>query len=516
MEKSILRATTVVLLMNLVAKLLGFGREMVIARVFGANMYTDAYLVAYTLPYFLQTILGFALVTVTVPLLTKYLIDGRKEEAFRVGNYFINLVAVFMAFCAVLGVLFAPFLVKITAPLFNAETAAIATGLTRIMFPSVVFMGLGMVVTGILNAQHRFLAAAFAPGFSSFIIIVGLWLVGSNYGIEGLACATLISFLGLLAVQLPSLFRSGYRYRPEISLRHADVKIAMATILPIVLGTAVNQIYFALNRIFASGLAEGSISALNYASKLVNFPSGVFVAAIASAVYPSFSEFVIKGEKDRLAGSLQKGVGMVMLMGIPAAIGLIVLRVPIVQLLFEGGAFTHENTLQTASALLYFSIGLFPFAAILVLTRVFYAFGDVKIPVYAGIAGIAINVATSFLAIGPLAHNGLALANSFAAIANMLIFFVVLKKYLPGLSYRPFVDSFLRIGISSLGMGLAIRFALPVLERVFGTGGDRGLLLVVAIAICGGIALYILLCFLFRIREAVYMKEIISRKIHRK
>ncbi len=516
MQMSILRATTVVMVMNLLSKILGFGREMVIARVFGANMYTDAYLVAYTLPYFLQTILGFALVTVTVPLLTKYLLDDRKTEAFEVSNYFINLIIIVMAACAVLGVALAPVLVKIIAPLFNAETAALATKLTRIMFPSVIFMSLGMVITGILNANHKFLAAAFAPGFSSFIIIVGLLMVGSSYGIYGLAGVTLISFVGFLVVQLPSLFHMGFRYQPKISLSHSDVKTAMSTIVPIVLGTAVNQIYFALNRVFASGLAEGSISALNYASKLVNFPGGVFVAAIAAAVYPSFTEYAFKGEHKKLTSSLEKGMGMVMLLGIPAAVGLIVLRVPIVQLLFEGGAFTHENTLQTASALLYFSIGLFPFAAILVLTRVFYSFGDVKMPVYAGIAGIAINVVASLLLVGPLTHSGLALANSLAGIANMLIFFVVLKKYLPNLAYKPFVDSFLRIALASFVMGAAIHFSLPSLMAAFGNGGSKGMFLVVLIEIGGGILLYVLSVFLLKLKEANYVKEIITRKLHKK
>lgn len=516
MQKSILQATTVVLVMNLLAKVLGFGREMVIARVFGANMYTDVYLVAYTLPYFLQAILGFALVTVTVPLLTKYLIDDRKDEAFMVSNYFINLLAIVMAVLSVLGVVLAPLLVKLTAPFFSADAAAMATHLTRIMFPSVIFMSVGMVVTGILNANHRFLAGAFAPGFSSFIIIIGVLLFGSAYGIDTLAIATLASFVGFFLVQLPSLFHMGYRYRPVLSLRHPDVKTVMVTIVPIVMGTAVNQIYFALNRIFASGLAEGSISALNYANKLVNFPGGVFVAAIAAAIYPSFTEYAYKGELKKLASSLEKGIGIVMLLGIPAAIGLMVLQVPIVQLLFEGGAFTHQNTLDTASALFYFSIGLFPFAAVLVLTRVFYAFGDVKMPVYAGIVGIVVNVAGSLLLMGPMAHNGLALANSLSGVVNMLIFFVALKRYLPELKYKPFLDSFVRISLASLVMGAAIYFSKDALFAFFGNDGGKGTMMVVLIGIAGGIALYVLLAFLLRVKEAFYVKEMISQKIHKK
>ena len=272
MANNITKAAAVIVVMNLVAKILGFVREMAIAGAFGATMDTDAYLVAYTLPYSLQAVLGSALFTVTVPLLTKYLLEDNQKEANLVGNYFLNLVALAMLVITILGIAFAPILVTVTAPSLDNETAALAVQLTRIMFPSILFMSIGMVLSGYLNANHRFLVSASAPALCSAIIIVSVLFVTR---IQGLAVGTLLGFIGLMLIHFPSVAKTGFRYRFKLSWNHPDVRMAMVSLIPIVLGTSVNQIYYILNRIFASGLAEGSISVLNYASKVVNLPSGV-------------------------------------------------------------------------------------------------------------------------------------------------------------------------------------------------------------------------------------------------
>ncbi|NMA15306.1 MAG: murein biosynthesis integral membrane protein MurJ, partial [Clostridia bacterium] len=274
MTKSIAKAAGIVLMMNLASKILGFVRETVIANKFGASELTDAYLVAYTLPYFLQAILGFALVTAVVPVLTKYLVKKDYEQAWHVASTIINLTAALLIVFSLLGMIAAAFLVKITAPGFSPDLSRLATDLALIMFPSVVFMGVGMVLTGILNATYKFAVPAFAPGFSNIIIIVTVIFFGSRYGVTGLAVGTLVSFFGFLILQIPVLKSIKFKYSFSFDYRHPAVKQAAYSIGPIVLGVAVNQIYFALNRIFASGLAEGSISALNFANKLMTLPLG--------------------------------------------------------------------------------------------------------------------------------------------------------------------------------------------------------------------------------------------------
>ncbi|MEG0873758.1 MAG: murein biosynthesis integral membrane protein MurJ [Clostridiales bacterium] len=511
MGNSVSRAALVVVIMNLLAKVLGFLREVAIAGVFGATMQTDAYNVAYTLPYSLQQVLGQALLTITVPLLTKYLVEEKRKEANLMASYLVNATAGAMIVLGGLGVLFAPLLVKVFAPSLNGEVVTLAVQLTRIMFPAIIFMSIGMVFSGVLNANRKFLSGAFAPAFSSLIIIISVITLGKHFGIQGLAYGTLLSFVGFLLVILPGVKRTGYTYTPKLSLKNEEIRTAMLSLVPIVLGTSVNQIYYILNRIFASGLPEGSISVLNYASKVVGLPSGIFVAAIAVAIYPSFTEYALKGQKDYFVNSLEKGMGIVMLLAIPSTIGLVVLANPIVSVLFQRGAFDQLAALNTADALIWYSIGLFPYAAILVLMKAFYAFGDVKLPIYAGIFGIITNVVVSFITMGFMGHTGLALATSLASTVNMLVFFVALKKHLPTLKYRPFVQSFAKITISSLGMGAGVLLVGLILSKL----GITGNLPFVLCGILVGVAIYFALVYILKVREIMYLKEIIMKKVHR-
>ena len=508
MANNITKAAAVIVVMNLVAKILGFVREMAIAGAFGATMYTDAYLVAYTLPYSLQAVLGSALVTVTVPLLTKYLLEDNQKEANLVGNFFLNLVALAMLVITILGIAFAPILVTVTAPSLDNETAALAVQLTRIMFPSILFMSIGMVLSGYLNANHRFLVSASAPALCSAIIIVSVLFVTR---IQGLAVGSLLGFIGLMLIHFPSVAKTGFRYRFKLSWNHPDVRMAMVSLIPIVLGTSVNQIYYILNRIFASGLAEGSISVLNYASKVVNLPSGVFVAAIAVAIYPYLTEYAMKGEEDKLDRIIHKGVGLVMFLGIPSAVGLMILRQPIITLLFQRGAFDAAATLNTSSALFWYSLGLLPYAVILVMMKVYYAFEDNKLPLYAGMIGILVNVVISFLTVRWMGSDGLALATSLASTANMLVFFIALKKHMSHFRYRPLLQSFGKILFSSLLMAAAV----SVVEWCLRLLGMESNFIIVALGIISGVAVYLLAASVMKLREFDDMKEILLRKIKR-
>ena len=508
LSKNVTLAAAIILVMNLIAKVLGFVREMVIARVFGATMYTDAYLVAYQLPYSVQQVVGWAIVSVTVPLLTKHIVEGDRKEADHSANFFLNSTAWLMLVVSLLGVLAAPLLVQLTAPALQADTAALAVQLTRIMFPSVLFVCLGMVLTGILNANRRFGVAAFAPAFSSIIIIGVVLLFGRYQGIWGLAWGTLLSFVGFFLIQIPSLLRTGWRYQFCLPRKNKEIQTALASLVPIILGMSVNQIYYILNRFFASGLAEGSISALNYGAKLAQFPAGVFVSAIAVAIYPLLTEYAIVGDLKRFRDALEKGIGVVLLLSAPAAVGLMVLRVPIVRLLFEHGAFTAADTLAASSALFYYAGGIVAYSLILVLLRVFFAFSDVKVPVYAGLCGIAANVLVSLVLMRSMGHDGLALATTVGSTVNMLVFFFFLKKHLPEMTFGPLLVSVGKIFAASLLMGAAVALTARLLSGC----GD---LTVLMAGISVGVLFYLLLVVVFRMREGQWVKEMIMKKIGR-
>ena len=509
LKKNVTIAAAVVVVMNLVAKVLGFIREMVIARVYGATMFTDAYLVAYSLPSAAQQVIGWAIVSVVVPLLTKRLVEEKDDEIRLTANYFLNSTALLMLVLSVIGIAAAPLLISLTAPSLDAETNALAVEMTRILFPVVLFYCIGMVLTGILHAYRRFVVAAFAPAFSSIIVILSVLLFGHLWGIWGLVFGTLVSFLGFFLLQIPSARAAGWRYSFAFPRHNDEIRLALVNLVPIILGMSVNQIYYMLNRFFASGLAEGSISALNYGSKLAQFPAGVFVSAIAVAIYPLLTEYAVRGDKESFRNALEKGLGVVMLLTIPAAVGLIVLRVPIVRILFEHGAFTPADTLAASSALMYYAIGTVAYSMIMVLLRVFFAFSDIKTPVIAGCFGIAANIAVSWLTMDAMGHDGLALATTMGSIVNMLVFFFFLKKHLPKMVFSPMLVSFGKIGLSALLMGLAV----AVLEYFFASLGDWFVIIVGALC---GIALYLGLAALLRTREMGWVKEIVMKKLSKK
>jgi len=510
MPKSIAHAAVIIMIMNLVSRLLGFGRETVIANQFGATFLTDAYLVAYTLPYFLQAVLGMALVSSIVPVITRYLVKGEEGEAWRIASITLNWTVLFMAVLTALGMIGAKGLVFLTAPGFDEATAGLATVLTIIMFPSVIFMGAGMLITGILNARKSFAVAAFAPGFSSMIIIISVIALG-DLGIQYLAWGTLVSFLGGFLIQIPILKRIGFKYYWDWSLTHPEVRGIFINLLPIFLGTAVNQLYLAINRIFASGLAEGSISALNYSGKLMNLPMGIFVLAVSSAIFPTLSEHAVKNDRDSLAQTLNKGLKLVLLITIPAAAGLMALRVPVVKLLFERGAFDAVATQMTADALFYFCLGMFAMAANMVITRAYYALRDVKTPLYLGLISIVVNIVASIAFVPFMGHSGLALANTLASIFSSVAMYLLLARHLPNLYLASLLSTTGKAVVAAVLCAVSAGLSYSFLQGLIGFGGTKGLLLEVMAGIIAGAAVYGITVLILKERETLGLLRSLSR-----
>ncbi|MBR5329164.1 MAG: murein biosynthesis integral membrane protein MurJ [Firmicutes bacterium] len=508
LKKNVTVAAALVMVMNLVAKVLGFLREMVIARVYGATMFTDAYLVAYSLPSAAQQVIGWAIVAAVVPLLTKRIVEGEAGAIRETANTFLNSTALLMLLISAVGIIASPLLIKLTAPSLDAETTALAVDMMRILFPVVLFYCIGMVLTGILHAHRRFAIAAFAPAFSSIIVIFAVLLCGHAFGIWGLVLGTLVSFVGFALIQVPSAHAAGWRWSLVLPKKNEEINMALVNLVPIILGMSVNQIYYMLNRFFASGLAEGSISALNYGSKLAQFPAGVFVSAIAVAIYPLLTEYAVRGDKENFHRALDKGLGVVLLLTVPAAIGLVVLRIPVVRILFEYGAFTPSDTLASASALMFYAIGTVAYSLIMVLLRVFFAFSDIKTPVIAGLCGITVNIVISLLLVNTMEHDGLALATTLGSTANMLVFFAFLPKHLPDMSVRPLLLSVVKISVAALLMGAVVKVVMLWM-------GGLGDLAVIVVGLLVGIFVYLGLVVAFRTREIGWVKDMVKKKLGR-
>ena len=493
-------AALVLMGMNTLARLLGFVRETAVAAMFGASRYTDAYQVAYTIPYFLQMVLGVALVSSVVPAMVRCIEDGREEEGWLAASITMNFTFLLMAAFAVAGVLGARLLVRWTAPGFDAETASVAQRMTALMFPSVLFMSVAMLITGILNARRRFAVAAFAPAFASFVIIAGVLLFGARSP-DALPLASLLSFVCMLLVQLPALRRIGFHYHFSFDRTNPVVRGVFRNLGAVFLGTATYQIYLAINRFFASGLSAGSISALNFAGKLMNLPLGIFVAAVSVGIFPLLSAQALEADKREMWDTANRGLKLVLIFTLPAAAGLMALGQPIVRLLFERAAFTADATVLTAGVLFWFGPGMGAMAATQVLTRAFYALTDTKTPLLFGLSSIAVNIGASIVLTPLMGAGGLALANSLASLYYAVGMYIVLQHRFPQAGSRSLLQTMAKVLVGSLATAVAAigvyRSVAPVLLH----RGGLGQLITVGGAVCAGILGFLVVIFLLKENE---------------
>ncbi|MDS1029657.1 murein biosynthesis integral membrane protein MurJ [Bacillota bacterium LX-D] len=505
------KAAFIVLIMNLISRVLGFVRDAVIAKQFGASGATDAYLVAYTLPYSLQAILGVAFATLVVPVVTGYLLRKEEEQGWKVVSSMLNGTTLLLTILTILGMIFAPFLVRIMAPGFSGQTVELTAHLSRIMFPSIIFMGTGMLLTGVLNAGKQFTIPAFAPALANIIVILAVLVFGAEYRVEGLAYGTLAGFVGFFLIQIPNLRKINFRYHWVMNFQDPGVRSMIFAIVPMSLSISINQILLALNRFFASHLTAGSITALDFANRLMNLPLGIFAAAVSTAIFPAMAEGVAKKDFAALAQTVRKGLGMVTVAIVPAAIGLIVLKEPIVRLVFERGAFDARATVLTSTSLLYFSLGLWFIAVNTILTRAFYAMQDLKSPLLLGLVSVVADIVLSIILLPKMGHNGLALANSLAAVLNMFQLYWSLQLKVKGIGSKGLVKTTVVTFGASLAMGAVAVALYSGLGNWFGISQLGNLINLTITCTCSAL-LYVLLVLAFKIDEIQAFLAILKRK----
>jgi putative peptidoglycan lipid II flippase len=458
----IVRAAGLVMTLYVASRALGLLREMVISHQFGTGGDLDAYLAAFRLPDILfQIIAGGALASAFIPTYAEYLTRGDEKRGWRLASSVINLVLVLTTALAALAMALAPWLVQtIIAPGFDPARQALTVQLMRLMLITPIVFGVSGVVMGILNARQHFLLPALAPIVYNLGIIAGAILLAPTMGVTGLAVGVVVGALGHLLVQIPGLVRQGMLYVPVLGLRDPGVHEVGRLMLPRAVGLAAVQVNFLVNTILASGLVAGSLSALNYAWLLMLLPQGVFAQAVATAAFPTFSAQAARGERDAMRSTLSATLRAVLYLALPAAVGLIVLREPLVELVFQRGAFTGRSTQMVAWALGLFALGLPAHSAVEIVVRAFYAMHDTRTPVAVGIGAMGLNVVLSlafigaFQAVGWMALGGLALSNSLATTVEMVVLVAIVRRRLNGLEGRRMARSLARIAVSAAVMGI--------------------------------------------------------------
>lgn len=485
-RRQIAQAAGLVSILFAISRLLGLLREIVIGAQFGTGAELDAYLAAFRLPDLIfYLVAGGALGSAFIPTFTASLTqDSTQARAWRLASAVSNLVLLVTTGLAIAAALLADTLVAtLIAPGFDPAQQALTAELMRIMLIAPVIFGVSGIVMGILNSFQHFLAPALAPVLYNLAIIAAAWLLAPSLGVRGLALGVVAGAAAHLLVQVPALLRRRPQYRPGLGLVSPEVREVARLMGPRVLGLAAVQINFLVNANLASGLSAGSLSALNYAWLMMLLPQGIVAQGIATAVFPTLSAQAAQGQIDALRNMLNGALRAILWLTLPAATGLLMLRTPLIRVLLERGQFSAESTALTAYALAFFAFGLLAHSLLEVVTRAFYALHDTWTPVRIGIAAMTLNVALSLLLIRPLAHGGLALANTLATTLETLALLWLIGPRLAGLGGRRLLTTLGRGAVATLAMAAALAWFL-------GKWGDLPALIVAGGGILAGGLVY--------------------------
>ncbi len=460
-NKKVSRAAGAVGGMTLISRVFGLLRDLVIAMQFGSSAAADAFFVAFRIPNMQRKILGEGAVSAAfIPVFSDLLNTKGKDSAWEMTANLLNILFVLLATLTVAMVVFAPAVVTVFAPGFldDPEKFALTVKLVRWMAPYLIFIGLAAFCMGILNTFGVFALPAAAPVLLNISMIAGVLFISPlmEEPIFGLAVGVLAGGVLQLLVQLPATVRNGFRFVKSFKLKHPDIIRIGKLMVPVIFGLAVYEINMLVDTLLASLLPGGSISYLYYGNRLVQLPLGVFGVALGVAILPMLAQQASEKNFPELIKTLAFGIRLILFITIPATIGLIVLRFPIVNTLWERGEFLRMSTDGTAIALLYYSIGLCAFAGIKVIAPAFYSLQDTKTPVKIAAWSMILNIVLNLILMGPLQHGGLALATSISALFNILLLIYFLRKRLGLMGGRKILVSTLKLALSSALMGIII------------------------------------------------------------
>src|SRR5262245_15406180 len=464
---------------TMTSRILGLMRDQVLASMFGAGNAMDAFNVAFRIPNLVRDLFAEGVMSAAfVPVFMQQLASGERTAAWRLGNNVINALLVVTGVLVVGGIVFA-------RPILTAFAADYATVpgkleltilLSRIYLPFLTLVAIPAVVMGILNSLHRFFFPALAPAmFNIATIICALLLVPlmPRFGvppIAAIAIGTLVGGLAQVLIQWPLLRRAGFSYRPFLDWKQDALRRVLLLMGPGTVGLAATQMNVFVNTVLATHEGTGAVSWLNYAFRLMYLPTGLFGVSIATAAVPAVSRHAVHHNNAGVRSTLADGLSLMLVLNVPATVGLIVLAHPIVRVIFERRAFLPSDTLATAAALQYYAIGLLGYSIVRIASPTFYALGDSRTPIHVSVAAVLLNVVLNVVLAPRFGYRGLALGTSIAALFNAAALLWLLRRRLDGLDDRRILSSFSKIAAASLAMGAAALLIDRLLSQW--VGGD--------------------------------------------
>ncbi len=516
-NRQIARAAGTVMAAFLLSNLTGLVRQMLISRAFGTQDVIDAYNAASAYPDLVfNLIAGGALASAFIPTVTDFLAKGDRKNAWHLTSSIANLIVLLLTVVSLVSAILAPWIVQYLAPKFEPHLQALTVDLLRILLVAPVIFGVSGLCMGLLNAHQVFIWPALGPTMYSVGMILGVLFLSPSLGIYGLAWGAVLGSLMHLAIQVPALVRlPERRYFATLGLRFAAVREVGRLMAPRLLGVGAVQINFVVNTILATGQPEGSLTALKNAWVIMAMPQVVIAQAIAIAALPTFASQAARGEEDEMRSSLAATLRSVILLSVPASVGLILLRVPLTRLLFERGEFDAHSTQLVAWALLWYAAGLVGHSLVEIASRAFYALHNTLTPVLVSLGAMSLNVifslvfSSAFLNAGWPPHGGLALANSLATALEMVALLVLMRRRLGGIKAGLILAVSLQTIGASLVMGIAL-FAWLELSQ----GMPTWIVAIGGVLIGGGV--FVLTAAAFGIREVRAAMRLVYQYVSRK
>lgn len=516
-NRQILRAAGIVMAAMVFGQVVGQAAKIATVTTFGTSLELDAYNAANRVSETVYLLVaGGALGSSFIPVFTGLLTENKRAAAWKLASGIVNLVTLILCGLSVLVMIFArPLVDHILTPGFAPEQQALTAHLLRILMPTTIIFGASGLFMGILNSHQKFLLPALAPSMYQLGIIAGVLLFSPSLGIDGLAWGTLAGAGLHFLVQLPQVLKLPHKqFDLSLGLKNEKVREVIWLMLPRLLGVAVVQLNFWVNTIIASSMVEGSLTAITIGFALMLMPQTVVAQATATAALPTFSTQYAQGKLKELRSSLAMTLRGVLLLAIPATVGMILLRRPLIAMFYQYGAANAQSTELIAWALLWYCAGLVSHSVYEILARAFYALHDTKTPVVVGVIAMSLNVVFSlvfarlFTQLGWMPHGGLALANSLATTIEMVVLTILMSRRLQGLELPTIFKGVAKFMAAALLMGVVLLLWLR-----FSTGWNP--ILVTALGAGLGVLVYFGAAWLLRVEELKNMLGAVKRRLLR-
>jgi putative peptidoglycan lipid II flippase len=501
---------------TLIAKILGFGRELALASAYGASGTSDAFLVAMNIPAVIFSAIGTSLGTAFIPLYCDVDAKHGKKASLKFTNNVLNIVVILCLIVSLIGVIFTGPIVKLFAVGFEGETFTQAVYFTRVLILGMTFLGISYIMMAFLQVKENFIIPGLMSVPYNILIIASIFLsvmIDPNL----LPWGTLFGLSLQFIFQYPFARKKGYRYRPYINLKDKYLKKMLWLIGPVLIGVAVTQVNSIVDRTIASTLVEGSISALNYATKLNQFVMGMFIVSISSVIYPMLSKLSTENNQKKFKESIVTAINVVILIIIPISIGAIILATPIVRLLFERGEFDARATQMTAMALIFYSVGMLGFGLRDILGKVFYSLKDTKTPMINGIIAMILNIVLNlaFVKYTNMQLGGLAFATSISSLVTIFLLSVSLRKKIGAFGGKKIITVLVKALVSALLMAFVTRFTYNMLDSILSTGFIQDAIKL-GVSVGLGAIIYGVSIIVLRVNEVKLLVKMLSGKVKRK